>query len=266
MAFTTDRSGSDEIWLRSQTGDFERPLVTARDFPREETYLLGSPAFSPDGQRVAYYREGQSSNHVWVSPVAGGPPVELASAKLEQDLPTWSPDGNWIAFPQDTGTVLGLWSVMKVRVGTTAPPQVVVSDIVPLSPVKWSPDGAWIAYDGREGLSVVSPDGGSAHAIYDQPWLAFAWSEDSRRLFGIRQSDDYKHLTLTSIDINSRSERVHAADFLPMPVAARPVRGFTRVSATTFLTSIIRVSSDIWLLDGIKPVATSWARALFLRR
>ena len=34
MAFTTDRSGNDEIWLRSQNGEFERPLVTSQDFAR----------------------------------------------------------------------------------------------------------------------------------------------------------------------------------------------------------------------------------------
>jgi hypothetical protein len=50
------------------------------------------------------------------------------------------------------------------------------------------------------------------------------------------------------------------ADFLTLPVAARPVRGFTRVSGTTFLTSIIRMSSDIWLLDGFRPDSTRWDR------
>jgi eukaryotic-like serine/threonine-protein kinase len=266
MAFTTDRSGSDEIWLRSQAGDFERPLVTAQDFPKEETYLLGSPAFSPDGQRVAYYREAQL-NHIWISPVAGGPPVELSPAKagvtnVEQDLPTWSPDGKWIAFPQDSGDKFGLWAVVKMRVGTQAAPQVVVSDIVPLSSVKWSPNGSWIAYSGREGLSIVAPDGTSAHAISDEPWMAYVWSEDSRRLFGIRPSDDFKHLTLTSVDVVTRGEHVLQADLMPMPVAARPIRGFTRVSDTTFLTSIVRVSSDIWLFDGFRPAPTFWAQLL----
>ena len=52
MAFTTDRSGREEIWLRSQLGDFERPLVTPGDFGASETFLLSAPAMAPDGQRV----------------------------------------------------------------------------------------------------------------------------------------------------------------------------------------------------------------------
>src|SRR5262245_30368578 len=58
MAFTTDRSGREEIWLRSERGDFERPLVTPNDFGASETLLLSAPAIAPDGQRVAYDRVG----------------------------------------------------------------------------------------------------------------------------------------------------------------------------------------------------------------
>jgi len=267
MAFTTDRSGRDEIWLRSANADFERPLVTAQDFPNGETYILGSPAFSPDGQRIAYYREGASDaaagggNRVWISPVAGGPPVRLASGPAEQDLPTWSPDGTWIAFSENLGSfTFGKWSLMKMRVGASAAPLMVVPDLAPLSPVKWSPDGAWIAYNGRSGLSIVSPDGKSARIVYEDAWMAFEWSQDSRRLFGIRLSDDAKHLTFASLDIDSRAERVHIADMLPLPVAFRPVRGFARMSPTTFLTSVVHVSSDIWLLDGIQPGESTWGR------
>ena len=92
--------------------------------------------------------------------------------------------------------------------------------------------------------------------------MAFAWSEDGRRVFGIRSSDDSKHLAFVSIDIDSRSERVHAAHLVPLPVAVRPVRGFTRISATTFLTSIVHVRSDIWLLDGFRSTPTFWAQLL----
>jgi hypothetical protein len=147
-----------------------------------------------------------------------------------------------------------------MRIGAKAAPEVIVADIEPLSPVKWSPNGAWIAYNGHGGLSLVSPDGQSTRTLYDEPLIAFAWSEDNRRLYGIRQSDDYKHLTLTSIDVESRSETVISQDFMAMPVAAQPVRGFARVSAKEFMTSIVHVSSDIWLLDGFHGPSSVWDR------
>ena len=52
MAFTTDRSGHEEIWLRSQSGDWERPLVTRQDFGASETHLLNAAAFSPDDRYI----------------------------------------------------------------------------------------------------------------------------------------------------------------------------------------------------------------------
>lgn len=255
LAYTTDRSGTDEIWLRSENGEFERPLVTATDFRETQTHLLSAPAFSPDGQRIAYFRQGSDGGRIWISPVAGGPPVVLSRSDSAQDLPNWSPDGAWIVYPQNSGGRMGKWSLAKMRVGAKVPPQVLSPDIVPLSPVKWAPDGEWIAFDSRGGLSIVSPDGVSTRTISDAPWIAFDWSGDSRQLIGIRQSDDFRHLTLSTIDIRSGVEHVLAANLMSMPVAAQPVRGFTRVSARTFLTSIVHVSSDIWLLEGFAPPA-----------
>jgi Tol biopolymer transport system component/tRNA A-37 threonylcarbamoyl transferase component Bud32 len=270
MAFTTDRSGENEIWLRSQNGDFERPLVTPSDFRSHQTYLLSAPTFSPDGQRIAYYREGSDGNRIWMSPTAGGPPVEVFRADNGQDLPDWSPDGAWIAYPQDSAGVIGKWSLAKSRVGAKIEPVVLVPNIVPYSPVKWARSGDWIAFNGVGGLSIVSADGKETRVINEEPLLAFDWSDDGRRVFGIRQSDDFRHLTFTSIDIASRTERVINPDMAPLPIAAQPVRGFARVSGTTFVTSIVHVSSDIWLLDGFNsPAPGIWtllARRFQLRR
>jgi len=130
--------------------------------------------------------------------------------------------------------------------------------------VQWAPDGAWIAYNSRSGLAIVSPDGQSSRMLHEQVWLAFSWAADSQRLYGIRQSDDLKHLTFTSVDIRSGTEHVLGPDIMPMPVAGQPVRGLTRVLPTTFVTSFVRVRSDVWMLNGFQPPPTLWDRLVSL--
>jgi Tol biopolymer transport system component len=147
-----------------------------------------------------------------------------------------------------------------MRVGARTPAEVITSDNIPYSGPQWSPDGGWIAYNGRGGLSLVAPDGKSMRVLREQTWLAFTWSADGQRLFGLRLSDDFKHLTFTSVDIHSGAERVLSPDVMPLPTSSQPVRGFTRVSPTTFLASIVKVRSNVWLLEGFQPMPTMWER------
>jgi eukaryotic-like serine/threonine-protein kinase len=254
MAFVTDRSGHEEIWLRSQEGDWQQPLVTSSAFNGSPTYLLSAPAFSPDGGRLAYNRAGPEGYQIWISPVAGGPPIQLDPSGTNQDSPSWSLKGDWVWWVQFA-------KIMKMRVGARARPEVVVSPVVPYSPLQWAPDGTWVAFNSPAGLSVVSPETQAVRVMHEQIWMAFAWSADSKRIYGIRQSDDLKHLTFTAMDIASGAEHVVSADIMPLPVSSRPVRGLTRLSPTTFLASIAKVRSDVWLLEGFQPEPSFWERA-----
>src|SRR5262249_3784894 len=117
-AYVTDRSGDQEIWLRSRDGSLERPLVTRGSF-QDATLLMSAVSSPADGRRVAYQRRGPSGFKIWISAVAGGPAVQLVLDDSYQDAPTWSPDGNWIAYALSRG---GRRALTKVRVGAGEPP------------------------------------------------------------------------------------------------------------------------------------------------
>jgi hypothetical protein len=78
--------------------------------------------------------------------------------------------------------------------------------------------------------------------IGEPGWFACGWSNDSSQVYGLRQSDDTRHLMLASIDIETAAERILTADLGPVPQASLgPARGFTRTPRQGFATSQARV-------------------------
>jgi TolB protein len=83
---------------------------------RRMTFRGGeSPAWSPDGRRLAFSRGFDEIQHIYV--------LDLRSRRLKRltDLrgiePTWSPDGRWIAFSADETRRRGGIYVVRARGG-----------------------------------------------------------------------------------------------------------------------------------------------------
>jgi Tol biopolymer transport system component len=120
------------------------------------------PRASPDGTRLAYHTEsaGGKCYDLYVCDVpapgtAGVRERRLTSESAEQGYPSFSPDGQWIAYQskEDGGEFFDIWAL---KADNPAIRQQLTMDDVDQTQPCWLPDGSGIVYQSREGGSSVS--------------------------------------------------------------------------------------------------------------
>jgi Tol biopolymer transport system component len=248
FAFVSDITGTDVIWVKNPTERLQRPLVTAKDFSDEKTDSFSRPFFSPDGKRIVYHRNVKSGmTDIWISSVSGGSPVRLfADEHAAQLAPSWSPDGNWIAFIRAVGDEM---SLQKARIGSSDPPVLLQKDVYYLQP-QWSPDGKWLMFLNQEGVSLISSDGQTSRKISNVPWLTGGWSLDGKTLYSIRQSETRRLLVMATNVETGQDTLIADAGVSPILVTDAVFAGFSlKPDGKSFATSILKSTSDLWILE-----------------
>ena len=139
-----------------------------------------SPAFSPDGERIAFLRGGEGPGQVFVLPVHGGEAEQVTDLPAGAGAPVWSPAGDRIAFSA---------GVRRQELADTAP--------IATRRLGWKADGAGLLRDVRQHLHVLDLGTGQVRQVTDGDWHAGspAWSPDGRRLAFAAATDEDADLT-----------------------------------------------------------------------
>jgi Tol biopolymer transport system component len=103
------------------------------------------PAWSPDGELLAFVSDRSGNDEIWTAPSGGGEPTQLTDEGGGDWVPAYSPDGSRIAFVSDRTGNAEVWSMAPD--GTD--PRNLSNQPFHFDgtwSVSWSPDGARLAY------------------------------------------------------------------------------------------------------------------------
>ena len=250
FVYITGRDGEPGIWLHDSDGS-ERPLVTRSTFPGETTESFRNPALSPAEDRVAYRRvAANAAGAIWISSVAGGPPVRLTNSRALEIMGSWSPDGSRMVYEQAIG---GIRSLMICKTSGQATPVELRSHLVwgvGTNAPDWSPTGEWIIVE-DDGWKLISPDGKSVRDLGKIATPHMTFSKDGQTLYGIHAEGEHEYLFSLSLDGRMRTIGDVGAEFKPK----RTVSG-ARFSVAPDGKSILYATSSsqssLWMLEGFE--------------
>ena len=220
LLYVAGDGGDEDIFLLRVGGENAINLTAAfssNDF---------DPAFSPDGERIAFGSDREGGG-LFVMGATGESPKKIAS---EGAHPSWSPDGRKIVYstervpdPYARNTIASLF---VVDVATGEKKRIYDGDAVQPA---WSPGGKRIAFfavsEGQRDLGTIPADGGAATAVTHDPatdWDPF-WSPDDRWLYFF--SDRRGGPDLWRVAVDGTTGTVSGE---PEPVttgSSRPMRG-----------------------------------------
>jgi TolB protein len=165
-----------DIFVMNADGSGQKNLT------RKATLHLGSPTWSPDGQRMLFQRRAKGTNWEIFAINADGSGERNLTRNRSHDLDgDWSPDGRSIVFRTSRH---GKWELYVMNADGSALRRLTHTPAVNESRPSWSADGTKIAFTRAAGgsyeLFVMNADGSGQRRLTPNSavvrWVAYAWS------------------------------------------------------------------------------------------
>lgn len=127
------------------------------------------PAWSPDGQTIAFASDRGGSMDIWLMDADGINPRKMTDGTGNNTKPAWSPDGSMIAFVSDRGGNNDIYTI-HLDGSNLAP---VTNDPADDTDPAWTPDGIFLLFssnrDGNHEIHGQKPGGGPSQRLTWRP-------------------------------------------------------------------------------------------------
>jgi Tol biopolymer transport system component/tRNA A-37 threonylcarbamoyl transferase component Bud32 len=174
VAFISDRSGNEEVWVCDAEGKNASQLTSSGGA------RVGAPSWSPDGRSVAFESSAGGNTDIYAVGADGGTPRRLTTETSAETMPGWSRDGRWIYFASNR---TGRPEVWKMPTGGGAAVQLTRGGGT--NPVE-SPDARVVYFvRGRHEPDVwaVGADGGDETRVCEGKVFEGDWAVTGRGIY-----------------------------------------------------------------------------------
>lgn len=191
FAYVSTREGNTDIYVRTASDSFRLTTDPAVD---------SQPAWSPDSAYLAFVSQRDGNSEIYgaevptATPPSGNVPQwRITHHGADDQHPTWSSDGLYIAFESDRDGDADLYIIRADGSETISLTNNTAYDGQPA----WASDGRHIAFvsdrDGHRAIYVLTISGTTAltttatQALGESP----AWSKDGQRIVFVSEGDIY---------------------------------------------------------------------------
>ncbi len=203
IAFSSDRSGKDEIYVMKDDGSVLTQITDGQTRNYEPqwspdgkwlayhctqelstkiciqpaegldqvimidgTVPVWSPLKADGNQRLAFHCWSNGHSDICMARPDGSGLGNLTNSSADEISPSWSPDGQWIAFQSNLYNDISIYKDCVDCESNSIPFRLTGGESIANWPV-WSPDGTWIAYLSDGNLSTMRTDGSGQRILLE---------------------------------------------------------------------------------------------------